>query len=111
MVREILSEYNINQEHITFQPINNGLINQTWLVNNSSTNYILQKINHNIFRNPDAIAQNVRMIADYFFLHNPDYLFVSPVKTKSGEEMIFLEDAGYYRLFPFIKKSHTINTV
>jgi len=111
MVREILSEYNINQEHITFQPINNGLINQTWLVNNSSTNYILQKINHNIFRNPDAIAQNVRMIADYFFLHNPGYLFVSPVKTKSGEEMIFLEDAGYYRLFPFIKKSHTINTV
>jgi len=110
MVREILSEYNINQDHLTFEPINNGLINQTWLVKNSSKDFILQKINHNIFKNPDAIAQNVRMIADYLSRHNHGYLFVSPVKTKNAEEMMHIKGEGYFRLLPFVKDSHTINT-
>jgi len=111
MVRDILSEYDINQDHLVFQPINNGLINQTWLVKNSSKDFILQKINHNIFKNPDAIAQNVRMIADYLSDHNHDYLFVSPIKTKSEKEMMRINGESYFRLLPFVKDSHTIDTV
>lgn len=111
MVRDILLEYDINQDHLVFQPINNGLINQTWLVKNANKDFILQKINHNIFKNPDAIAQNVRMIADYLSNHNHGYLFVSPIKTKDAEEMKHIKEEGYFRLLPFVKDSHTIDTV
>ncbi|MDQ2863267.1 MAG: aminoglycoside phosphotransferase family protein [Bacteroidota bacterium] len=111
MLRDILLEYDINQDHLVFEPIHNGLINQTWLVKNANKDFILQKINHNIFKNPDAIAQNVRMIADYLSNHNHGYLFVSPIKTKDAEEMKHIKEEGYFRLLPFVKDSHTIDTV
>ncbi len=93
------------------EPIVNGLINQTWLVKNYPENFILQKLNQQVFKNPAAIAFNVRMIADYLLLKNPGYLFVAPLKTRHNEEMKFIEGQGYFRLLPFIKKSHTINAV
>lgn len=111
MVHEILSEYNINQEHLAFEPINNGLINDTWLIKNSHENYILQKINKNVFKNPHAIAHNVRMISDFLLQHYPEYLFIAPVKTKDDKEINYIENKGYFRLLPYVNNSHTINTV
>ncbi|MEO7045210.1 MAG: aminoglycoside phosphotransferase family protein, partial [Ferruginibacter sp.] len=91
--------------------INNGLINKTWLVKNGRKNYILQRVNDNIFKTPEAIASNVRTIADYLKLHCPDYLFVAPEKTIQNTEMKFVEGEGYYRLLPYVEDSKTINTV
>lgn len=111
MVQEVLSDYDLLQGQWKFEPIINGLINQTWLVKNNSENFILQKVNHHIFTKPDTIAFNVRMIADYLLKNNPGYLFVAPLKTKRNEEMNYIKGKGYFRLLPFIKQSHTINTV
>ena len=111
MIKEVLSEYNLNKDSLEFEPINNGLINQTWLIKNSTENFILQKVNNSIFKNPGAIASNVRMIADYLLKINPGYLFISPIKTMHDAEMKFVEGTGYFRLFPFVKQSNTINTV
>lgn len=93
------------------EPINNGLINKTWLIKNSHKNFILQKVNHDVFKNPQAIASNIRMIADYLFKNDPKYLFIAPLKTKHNEEMKCIEGKGYFRLLPFVSESNTINTV
>ncbi|MEO5942339.1 MAG: hypothetical protein ABIP30_15455 [Ferruginibacter sp.] len=71
MLQEILSDYNLVHSQLKFEPINNGLINKTWLVKNGDRNYILQKVNYYIFKAPEAIASNVRKIADYLKLHYP----------------------------------------
>ena len=111
MAKQILSAYNLDQDHLELSVINNGLINETWLVKSTDGDYILQKINHNIFKDPNAIASNIRLLADYLAEKYPDYLFVSPVKTTDGKEMNYLPENGYFRLIPFVKNSHTINTV
>ena len=111
MIKEILSDYNLNQGYLKYEPINNGLINQTWLIKNSTENFILQKVNNGIFKNPDAIAFNVRMIADYLLKNNPGYLFISPIKTMHDAEMKVIDGKDYFRLLPFVKQSNTINTV
>ena len=90
--------------------VNTGLINQTWHIKNDEKDFILQKINPLVFKNPEAIASNVRMISDYLLKNNPQYLFVSPIKTKKHEEYIQIENS-YFRLTPFVKNSHTIATV
>ena len=108
---EIFSAYNLVQNELTIEPITNGLINETWHIKNSHAGYILQKINHKIFRNPDAIASNVRMIADYLSETNHDYLFIGPIKTNANEEMKYITGNGYFRLMPFVNQSHTISTV
>jgi Ser/Thr protein kinase RdoA (MazF antagonist) len=108
---EIISGYNLGVNDLDVEPIVNGLINATWRINNSHHSYILQKVNHHIFKSPKSIASNVRMVADYLSKHHPGYFFVSPIQTRNGAEMMHIPNRGYFRLIPFVKDSHTINTV
>ena len=108
---EVLSAYDLAINDVEIERIHNGLINSTWHIKNSHNHYILQKVNHSIFKKPAAIASNMRLIADYLKQHDPGYLFVSPLKTRHDEEMIEIPGYGYFRLSPFIENSHTINTV
>src|SRR5260221_3228419 len=108
MIEQILSDYNLPQTQLK-EPITNGLINQTWRIKNSSGDFILQRINHEIFKDPSAIAANLRMLADYLARKYPDYLFIVPIKTKNNEEIAFLAGEGYFRISPYVQNSHTIN--
>ena len=108
---EVLAAYDLPINELAVETISTGLINSTWLVKNSHQSFILQKVNDNVFKNPEAIANNIKLIADYLSKHQPGYLFASPVQTKSGEEMKYIKNSGYYRLIPFVENSHTITTV
>jgi thiamine kinase-like enzyme len=108
---EVLSAYDLAINDVQLERINNGLINATWRIKNPQKNFILQKVNHNVFKKPEAIASNVRLIADYLQQHFPGYLFVAPIKTNDHKEMLEIPGDGYFRLSPYIKNSHTIDTV
>lgn len=88
-----------------------GLINNTWLIKENENEFILQRINHNVFKQPFYIAINIQLICYHLKKHQPDYLFICPRKTITGEEMIFIENEGYFRIFPFIKNSQTTDVV
>ena len=107
---EVLEAYDL-PDNVEVEPIHNGLINSTWHIKNSHNSFILQKINHQVFKDPDAIASNVRMIADYLLKKKPQYLFVSQIKTNSGKEIMHVKGNGYFRLTNFIQNSHTITIV
>jgi len=111
LMDEALSAYDLFKDDVEIEPIHTGLINSTWRINNSHQSYILQKLNHQVFKDPEAIAANVRLIADYLLKHNPGYLFAAPIKTNTHAEMKHIKGSGYFRLIPFIENSHTINTV
>jgi Ser/Thr protein kinase RdoA (MazF antagonist) len=110
MIEEIFSAYNLLQDQFEVNPFGNGLINTTWRIRNSYGDYILQKINHTIFKHPHAIASNVRMLADYLAITHPDFLFIKPVPTKNNEDIVHIDCEGYFRLCHYVKQSHTINT-
>ena len=93
-----------------YSSIHSGLINNTWKVINNEQEFILQKINTNIFKRADFIDDNLRLLSDYFKEHHPDYLFTAPVENKNGETLCLVED-GHYRSFHFIKNSFTIDVV
>lgn len=109
--KEILSAFQLDVNHLHIEPIGNGLINTTWLIENSSRSYILQKINNHVFKHPEYIASNISMLKEYLSEHHPAYFFVAPVETVSGQAMYHEAHKGYYRLVPFVQGSHTITTV
>ena len=108
---KVLSAYDLAINDLQIERIHNGLINSTWLIKKPHNYFILQKVNHHVFKKPEAIASNIRLITSYLLKQHPAYLFVAPIKTKSNEEMVYLPGDGYFRLIPFVKGSHTINTV
>ncbi len=111
MLQSILQAYGLQQDNLNITTFGSGLINYTWRIRNSHEDYILQRINDTVFKQPQAVAHNIQTISQYLQHHHPEYLFVVPVKTIAGEEMIFKKDEGYFRMFPFVSNSHTINVV
>ncbi len=108
-LQSILAHYT-GCSNAVITPFGSGLINTTWHVHTNDGGYILQKVNDAIFKNPLLIADNISSISSYLQHIHPEYFFVSPVVSIEGQTVIYLEE-GYFRLFPFVKNSHTINVV
>jgi Ser/Thr protein kinase RdoA (MazF antagonist) len=111
MPQHILNAYGLMDDTVETIPFGTGLINNTWAVTNGNSKYILQRINHNIFKHPNDIAANIRMIGDYLSANYPEYLFVTAKKTLQQQDIIFEAAEGYFRMFPFVNGSHTIDVV
>ncbi|HLG39985.1 MAG TPA: aminoglycoside phosphotransferase family protein [Chitinophagaceae bacterium] len=109
MIQTVLSAYGLEGANV--QPFGTGLINNTWKIAAAGKTYILQRINHHVFKEPQNITDNIRLMAEYLSENHPDYLFVAPVASKKGDDMMFLEGEGFFRLFPFVSGSHTIDVV
>jgi Ser/Thr protein kinase RdoA (MazF antagonist) len=111
MLSSILSAYGLQADQCEVHAFGTGLINNTWKVSYDGSEYILQRINQNVFRNPRAIADNVRAIADYLSINSPGYLFVIPLSTKANQDLVHDKKEGYFRLMPFIRGSRTYDVV
>ena len=110
MITSILNSYNINEQALV-EPLTSGLINRTWKITDGENQFILQQINTQVFKRPFEVAANIRQIKEYLTEHFPNYLFVSPVTDKTGQDIVRDEHEGFFRVFPFIKGSHTIDVV
>lgn len=111
MIESILQAYAMDPKRSQIESLTSGLINNTWRVTTGGKQYILQRINHQVFRKPFEVAENIRRIADYLKENSPNYLFVSPVRNVNGDDIYFDKEKGYFRVFPFIAGSHTLEVV
>ena len=82
----------------SYAPIQQGLINSTYSIQTNKGAYILQCINHSVFKNPSAIDDNINAISSYLQKNNPSYLFTHLVPTLNGNTLVQWE-GGYYRAF------------
>lgn len=102
-------------------PHGNGHINDTYLVicddAGNVKKYILQRMNHSIFRNPQALMENVAGVTSYLQEKirerngDPDRETLSVIKTKTGEN--YFEDSlhNFWRVFPFIEDTYCLEKV
>lgn len=110
MINEVLTQFGFQKHTCTVVPFGTGLINNTWLVHSGDDDYIFQGINQNVFKNPGVIAANIDTIGNYLSENKPGYYFIHPLKTVHGKSYVHNSD-GYFRMFPFVKNSHTIDVV
>ncbi|MGN8070199.1 phosphotransferase enzyme family protein [Mucilaginibacter sp. 22184] len=111
MLDQILELYGLDANNYIIKSFGAGLINHTWKVSGPK-NYILQRINPYVFKNPEAIAENMALLADHLKQTAPDYLFVAPIPTLTGDRLVEINNKKeYYRLFPFIDNSVTITEI
>ena len=110
MLENILPLYGLDANKTTVKQFGDGLINHTWKVTTAKNNYILQKINNEVFKTPENIDKNISRIKRFIDGNNPDYLFVSPLNALNGQSLLSTS-GGYYRLFPFIEGSSSLNSL
>jgi Phosphotransferase enzyme family len=110
MIKRVLSAYGLDENKCVVTPFGNGLINHTWKIVSGKSVFLLQKINQQVFREPGYIMDNLGLLSDYFKSSHPDYLFVAPIHSIDGRNHVIAGN-HYYRLFPFIENSYSVNTV
>lgn len=111
MSQSVLPAFGLKEESLTMESFGSGLINNTWKVTTPDKEYILQRVNHEVFKKPGTIAHNIRLIAAHLKAHHPDYFFIAPLASDKGDEMIYLKELGFFRLFPFVPDSHSKDIV
>jgi len=111
MFGSILSRYGFDESEFSAKSYGNGLINHTWKIIYAGKEFLLQKINQQVFSKPEDILDNCSLLAAYFKENHPGYLFVSPIHALNHLNYVVDEEKNYYRLFPYIKNSYSCNTV
>jgi Ser/Thr protein kinase RdoA (MazF antagonist) len=89
-------------------PVHTGLINATWKIESANGMYLLQRINTQVFKQPENIDANLQLLHGYLQQHEPAYLFTAPVKAGSGSGLVYAPD-GVYRAFNWVNGSHTVD--
>jgi Ser/Thr protein kinase RdoA (MazF antagonist) len=106
----ILGHYFSQDVQFGIELFGNGLIHKTYLLSkNNLPYYILQQVNTAVFKQPDAIANNLERLE--FFLREKDIplFFPLPLKTLSGEYHLSMNEM-VLRLTAFVKNSHSIDS-
>ncbi len=120
-IKTIIDNFDIDGVVIESHPYGNGHINDTRyiLVKNGGEDkeYILQKINKNVFKSPPALMENYTGVTK--FLRDkiikaggdPDRETLNVIKTKAGENYYLDENGDYWRLILFVKDSKSYDLV
>lgn len=91
--------------------ITHGHINDTWRVTTSRRRYVLQRINHHVFRDPPAVMDNIRRVTAHIRAKldgrpDVDRRVLTLVPTRDGQ-WYYRDEAGqYWRAYHFIENAH-----
>ncbi len=92
-----------------------GNINDTWKLTVSENNrwqpYLLQRLNHQVFKQPEQVMANISAVARHLAAKNYGPALLHPVSDPEGR-MLFCDQSGnYWRIFPFFEHTTTLETV
>jgi Ser/Thr protein kinase RdoA (MazF antagonist) len=87
---------------ITVQQLHQGLINSTYSITTNQGDFILQTVNHHIFKDPFAIDANINAIGKFLKQQAPDYEFTHLIPTLNGKTLVEWE-GKFYRAFKKMK--------
>ena len=101
-------------------PYGSGHINDTWRLTfhklGVAVEYILQRINHNIFTNPVALMENVERVTFHLaaqMADEPDLerRVLKLIPQRNGMTWLKDDHGNYWRAYRFIPRTHTVDAV
>ena len=112
-LKQVLEGFGLNETSWEWNEFGSGHINDTYRLSEkqSGENLLLQRINHFVFKDPEAIAGNMRIAADYLQKKDPDYLFLNAMKTREGNDLWYDAEGFPWRILPFIKNTYSMDEV
>lgn len=108
--QEILRNYFNEDPALDIQLFGNGLIHKTYILSKENIpSFILQQLNTNVFKRPDAIENNLQLLKAYLDESNLDFLLPLPLQNSSGALHTYVNN-DLFRLIKYVDGSHAIDT-
>jgi Ser/Thr protein kinase RdoA (MazF antagonist) len=119
-LKNITNQFDFVGTPIDIKPLGNGLINDTYIVKtveDEAPDYVLQRINHNIFTNPDLLQHNIEVVTAHIRgkletegVDDIDRKVLQFIPTPSGKTYAKVGDE-YWRMMVFIPRAVTYEAV
>lgn len=121
-IDEVIAQFELAGKLVDKTPYGNGHINDTFRItyempDGGQKQYILQKMNHSIFKNPEQLMENVINITEYLRKiivsqgGNPDRETLNVVKTKDQSSYYQDHEGNYWRIFLFVEQTICLESV
>ncbi|MEO1262090.1 MAG: aminoglycoside phosphotransferase family protein [Bacteroidota bacterium] len=99
----------------TCQPFGNGHINDTYKIelikNELKCSYLLQRFNHQIFKRPFAVMENIGKVSEYLLRSDYPLQILRPYKNKKDEWLYIDQNQNYWRIFNFIEDTVSFDKI
>lgn len=119
--KAIISHFNFQGDVTAVEPLGNGLINDTFVVRTASPvtpDYVLQRINHHIFKNMDALQRNIDAVTRHIRrklteagVSDIDRRTLTFIPEKATGHSYWHDGENYWRMMVFIPDAHTLEAV
>jgi len=121
-IEEALAQFETEGVLAERKPYGNGHINDTFLLSyetgaGKKRQYILQRMNHEIFKQPALLMENVVNVTEYLRKKiverggDPERETLNVVKTKAGDSFYEDKDHNFWRMFLYIDRTVCLETV
>lgn len=119
---EIIKAFPEFGKYIGFHPVNNGHINDTFVIeyedeNGKTLQYLLQRINTNVFKKPVELMENIIGVTEFLKKKisanggDTSRETLTVYRTKDGRSYYIAQDGGYWRLYNYVDDTYTLNEI
>jgi Ser/Thr protein kinase RdoA (MazF antagonist) len=113
-IERLLTHYNHDFSKVTIVSLGNGHINTTFKLSTPNQDFVLQKINHEVFTHPLQIGNNFQQISLHLLKQkkHTNYPLLVPQQflSKGGQNVVKIAE-NYWRLMDFVEGSYTLEKV
>lgn len=115
VIEEIIKKFNVEGKIIKIDVNTSGNINSTYIAtlerkDGSIRKYLVQKINTNVFTEPNKLMRNIENVTSYLKkelmkVGDKTHKVLEVIKTKDNRSLCHIEDNGerkYYRMYEYI---------
>ena len=121
-LNEVARQFIFEGNFLSASSYGNGHINDTYAAhfqdeNGNSHRYILQRINHNVFKNPEKLMKNVELVTAHLskkIIENggdPQREVLTLIPSIDGASYYKSSEGDYWRAFVFIENARTFEIV
>jgi Ser/Thr protein kinase RdoA (MazF antagonist) len=119
-IRAATRQFPLRGEFISAAPYGSGHINDTYGIvfdqGGTRLRYILQRINHLIFKNPPALMDNIQRVTAHLAQKStgqsdPSRRVLTLIPAQDGQACHRDAEGNYWRLYIFIEKARTFDAV
>lgn len=113
-LQQVAAQFAGNQTALAIEPLGNGLINDTYRVRSNSQEFVLQRINPQVFPQPQLVMDNLIQLGRHIqqkptakvFLQIPELL-----PTQPGEPFYLDDDEQLWRALQLIQPAESRNRI
>ncbi len=118
----IIQNFSFEGKNTAISPYGNGHINDTYALTfesptGATQRYILQRINHHVFKKPEQLMQNVEKVTQHLrekiaaMGGDPKRETLTLIPTLSGQTLYISPSGNYWRAYHFIEGAQTYEVV